>query len=71
VYDPAVSSWGCPHEVDGVCQRVRGALCDPGMLGCVVQGLVEVQGEPRGPRQPVRAKLGREEREVGAREDPE
>jgi hypothetical protein len=71
VYDPHVSSWGCPHEVDGVCQRVRGALCDPGMLGCVVQGRVEVQGEPRGPRQPVRAQLRREEREVGTREDSE
>jgi hypothetical protein len=66
-----VSSWGCPHEIDGVCQRVRGARCDPGMLGCVVQGLVEVQGEPRGPRRPVRAKLQREEREVGAAEDSE
>jgi hypothetical protein len=56
-----MSSWGCPHEVDGVCQRVRGALCDPGMLGCVVQGRVETLGEPRGARRPVRpkARLGR------------
>ncbi len=51
-----MSSWGCPHEVDGVCQRVRGALCDPGMLGCVIQGKVETMGEPRGARRPVRAK---------------
>ena len=35
VYDPAVS-WGCPHEIHGVCQRVRAAQCDPGLLGCVV-----------------------------------
>ncbi len=51
-----MSSWGCPHEVDGVCQRVRGAVCDPGMLGCVVQGKVETLGETRGARRPVRAK---------------
>lgn len=51
-----MSSWGCPHEVDGVCQRVRGALCDPGMLGCVVQGRVETLGETRGARRPVRPK---------------
>jgi len=53
-----MSSWGCPHEVEGVCQRVRGALCDPGMLGCVVQGKVETLGETRGARRPVRAKAG-------------
>ena len=22
-----MSAWGCPHEIDGVCQRVLGALC--------------------------------------------
>ncbi len=51
-----MSSWGCPHEVDGLCQRVRGALCDPGMLGCVVEGKVETLGETRGARRPVRPK---------------
>jgi hypothetical protein len=61
VYDPAVSSWGCPHELDGICQRVREARCDPGMLGCVVQGQVERLGEPRGPRWPVRAKADADE----------
>ena len=50
-----MSSWGCPHEVDGIRQRVRGALCDPGMLGCVVPGKVETLGETRGARRPVRA----------------
>jgi len=53
-----VSSWSCPHEVDGVCQKVRGALCDPGMLGCVLQGRVERLGEAPGPRRPVRAPTG-------------
>ena len=53
-----MSAWGCPHEIDGVCQKVRGALCDPGMLGCVVQGRVERLGEPTTPRRPVRAAPG-------------
>jgi len=26
-----MSSWSCPHEVDGICRRVGGALCRPGM----------------------------------------
>jgi hypothetical protein len=62
-----VSSWGCPHEVDGVCQKVRGALCDPGMLGCVLQGKVERLGEPRDPRRPVRAPVdaGRDDPPLG------
>ncbi|CAK0774863.1 conserved hypothetical protein [Gammaproteobacteria bacterium] len=30
--------WGCPHEVDGACQRVEGRSCDPGMKGCVLFG---------------------------------
>jgi hypothetical protein len=69
-----MSSWGCPHEVDGVCQRVRGALCDPGMLGCVIQGKVETLDEPRGARRPVgaeRASRGSEQegRGQGEREE--
>lgn len=53
-YHRPVSSWSCPHEVDGVCQKVKGALCDPGMLGCVLQGRVERLDEPNVPRRPVR-----------------
>ena len=49
-----MSSWSCPHDVNGICQKVKGALCDPGMLGCVLQGKVERIGEPKGPRRPVR-----------------
>jgi hypothetical protein len=66
-----MSSWGCPHEVDGVCQRVRGALCHPGMIGCVVQGKVEILGEPRGARRPVRANVGTRPCEGGGREPEE
>lgn len=31
-------SWGCPHEVNGLCQKVNGVTCDPGMKGCVLYG---------------------------------
>ena len=68
-----MSSWGCPHEIDGICQRVRGAQCDPGMLGCVIQGQVETLGEPRGlaaagPRAGGREKASRPRRSDGRNE---
>ena len=52
-----MSSWSCPHDVDGVCQRVRGARCDPGMKGCVLSGrFVFAQDLGRdSPRKPVKA----------------
>jgi hypothetical protein len=31
-------SWGCPHEINGLCQKVNGLTCDPGMKGCVLYG---------------------------------
>ena len=33
-----MSGWGCPHEVDGKCQRVNNIPCDLGMKGCVLFG---------------------------------
>jgi len=33
-----MSGWGCPHEVDGKCQRVIDIPCDLGMKGCVLFG---------------------------------
>ena len=33
-----MASWGCPHEVDGLCQKVNRISCDPGMRGCVLYG---------------------------------
>ena len=48
-------SWGCPHEVDGLCRRLKGAFCDPGMRGCVLDGKVEfADGLPHVPRWPAR-----------------
>ena len=31
-------SWGCPHEINGLCHKVNGLACDPGMKGCVLYG---------------------------------
>ena len=31
-------SWGCPHEIDGLCHKVNQLTCDPGMKGCVLAG---------------------------------
>jgi hypothetical protein len=54
-----VSSWNCPHEVDGTCNKVAGALCRPGMKGCILVGKVQfpdgvvpepVWPEGKGPR---------------------
>lgn len=33
-----MSSWGCPHEANGRCQKVKQLPCDPGMRGCVLHG---------------------------------
>ena len=33
-----MSGWGCPHEVEGKCQRVKNLPCDIGMKGCVLFG---------------------------------
>jgi len=33
-----MSGWGCPHEVDGKCQKVMNKPCDIGMKGCVLAG---------------------------------
>jgi hypothetical protein len=31
-------SWGCPHEVKGLCSKINDIPCDPGMKGCVLYG---------------------------------
>lgn len=38
-----MSSWSCRYELDGICQRVDGAFCRPGMKGCVLVGKVKFQ----------------------------
>ncbi|WP_283742597.1 hypothetical protein [Sideroxydans sp. CL21] len=33
-----MGGWGCPHEVEGKCQKVLNKPCDIGMKGCVLAG---------------------------------
>jgi hypothetical protein len=33
-----MASWGCPHEINGLCTKVNNLSCDPGMKGCVLAG---------------------------------
>ncbi|BAL25731.1 hypothetical protein [Azoarcus sp. KH32C] len=57
-----MSAWSCPHDLDGVCQRVNGARCDPGMRGCVLEGKVRfARDEMNRERKPVKASPVREE----------
>lgn len=50
-----MSSWSCPHDLKGVCQRVQGAACDPGMRGCVLHGRFVFADQGAVPRKPVPA----------------
>ena len=34
----SAGGWGCPHEVDGLCSKIRDLPCDPGMKGCELYG---------------------------------
>ncbi len=68
-----MSSWSCAHEVDGICNKVAGAYCRPGMKGCVLVGKVQFQDgvipEPRWPpgKEPRRGPAAGGDREGGAR----
>ncbi len=51
-----MSAWSCPHDLNGICQRVRGAICSPGMRGCELEGKVRfARDEMNQPRKPVKA----------------
>jgi hypothetical protein len=51
-----MSAWSCPHDANGICQRVLGAVCDPGMRGCELEGKVRfARDEMNQPRKPVKA----------------
>ena len=53
-----MSAWSCPHDLNGICQRVQGAACDPGMRGCELHGKVRFAEENRNrPRKPVLSKV--------------
>jgi len=51
-----MNSWSCPHDDNGVCRKVVGARCDPGMRGCVLHGRFRfAQDDDGAVRKPVKA----------------
>lgn len=72
-----MGSWGCPHEIQGVCTKVNNLPCDPGMKGCVLAGkYVFANNEVKNERLRIkRARAGQAEPESLPREpatpDPE
>nr|VFK22040.1 MAG: hypothetical protein BECKLPF1236B_GA0070989_12911 [Candidatus Kentron sp. LPFa] len=50
-----MAGWGCPNEANGICLRVQGRVCDPGMKGCVLFGRFVFsntdKNRPGGPRE--------------------
>ena len=49
-----MGGWGCPHEVQGKCDKVKQRPCDPGMKGCILAGRFvfsdEQKNRPDGPK---------------------
>jgi hypothetical protein len=38
-----MSSWSCRYDRNGICAKLDGAYCRPGMKGCVLAGKVSFQ----------------------------
>lgn len=56
-----MSGWGCPHELNGVCQHVKERPCDPGMKGCVLAGRFRFSNEAKNrPPRPMRRDADRQ-----------
>jgi hypothetical protein len=53
--------------MNGICQRVRGAICEPGMRGCELEGKVRfAREELNQPRKPVKAPVAATEPDARA-----
>ena len=51
--------WGCPHEANGLCQRVLNRPCDPGMKGCVLAGRFVFSNPDKNTDRVLRTKAGK------------
>lgn len=63
-----MSSWGCPHDMNGTCDKVAGRPCDPGMKGCVLAGRYVFANEDKNAR--LREKHARESIAAETPDDP-
>jgi hypothetical protein len=50
-----MGGWGCPHEVDGKCQKVLNRPCEIGMKGCVLSGRFKFYDESKNRDKPAPA----------------
>ncbi len=50
-----MGGWGCPHEVDGKCQKVLNRPCEIGMKGCVLSGRFRFYDESKNRGKPAPA----------------
>jgi hypothetical protein len=64
-----MSSWGCPHEIKGHCDKVAGRPCDPGMKGCVLAGRYVFANEDKNVR--LREKQARDAANADAPTPPD
>lgn len=64
------SGWGCPHEVDGHCNKVAGRACDPGMKGCVLAGRYVFFNDDKNARLRQKAAGAADERTVATADHP-
>lgn len=53
-----MGGWGCPHEVDGKCQKVLNRPCDIGMKGCVLAGRFRFADESKNRTKNKQAAIG-------------
>lgn len=63
------SSWGCPHEINDACAKVKNLPCDPGMKGCVLAGRFLFTDEEKNAR--LRKKMARASEEGETARPPE
>jgi len=65
-----MTAWGCPHEVDGKCLKIKGIRCDPGMKGCVLSGRVRFSVEAKNrPAKRGGDKVGEPQRRKGTKKE--
>ncbi|CAA6604676.1 hypothetical protein MTBLM1_30269 [Rhodospirillaceae bacterium LM-1] len=52
-----MSGWGCPHETKGLCDKVKGKECSPGMKGCIMHGRFRFASPEKNAPESVRRRL--------------
>jgi hypothetical protein len=60
-----MSGWGCPDEVKGMCRRVPGKKCDPGMKGCTLSGRFLFSSDEKNISHRLKTKIAATEKKSG------